>query len=256
MVKVIILTGGEGSRLKPITEDINKCAIKVRGKPLIDYSLDICVKLRAKRLIEDKVIIVTGYRDYDLMKDGCAYGNLDLVYVNQKYPKCIGAIKSAEKYIDDDHFLLMLGDEILINSNHNGMFRELFDNIYNRNRIDGILGYVKGTNNEVKKTYTLKANDLDLLYTVKEKPIKPFNNNVGTGNCILPKDFFNFINGEHGDIEAGDFVSIVDDMIHSGYLFKQFKIADKYVNVNNKDDLLVAGELVNKFKYNDKDIKQ
>jgi len=249
MVKVIILTGGEGSRLQPVTNDINKCAIKIAGKPLIDYSLDVCVELRKKKLIEDEVVIVVGYRGSDLweLHPENTYENLDIKYKTQVYPKCIGAIKSVEDLIDDTHFMLMLGDEILINPKHNDMFRNLFDNIYNRNRIDGYLGYVKSNINDVKKTYTLKSNDLDLVYDVKEKPKIPFNNCVGTGNCLLPKDIFKFMKNSNV-LANGDFVSVVGDMIHSGYLFKKCKIADKYVNVNTKDDYELAVKLVNKLK--------
>lgn len=251
MVKVVILTGGEGSRLQPVTNEINKCAMKLNGKPLIDYSLDICSELVKRRVIEDEVIIVTGYRGSDLwyIHPDYKFKNLKIRYRFQQYPTCIGAIKSVEDLIDDAYFMLMLGDEVFINPRHNAMFTELYDGNYQNKRIDGYIGYVNGKLDDVKKTYSLKSNGLDLIYKLQEKPKEPFNNYVGTGNCILPKDIFKFIpKVKRNNLGAGDFVGIVDDMIHSGYIFKKFKIADDYANINSIDDFKRAEKMISKLK--------
>ena len=232
-MKAIILTGGEGSRLQPITTDINKCAMEVKGTPLLFYSLNICNQLAKRRVIERDVIVVIGYRAQDIMALPLEeFDQINVRFQLQNYPKCVGAIKSVEKYIDDDHFFLMLGDEVFINPIHNKMFTKFINGKY-----DGMIGYVNNSKANVKKTYTFKTNDEGIITAIKEKPSDPYNSKMGTGNCILPKKFFEFIPSDTENLGAGDFVSIIGKMVDSRYSFGTYKIADNYVNVNTIDEL-------------------
>ena len=65
-MKALILTGGKGERLKPSTISINKCALDVNGKTLINYSLEKCRVLFDERYIEG-VVVATGYREEDII---------------------------------------------------------------------------------------------------------------------------------------------------------------------------------------------
>lgn len=235
-MKALIITGGFGNRLRPYTEEINKCAIPVGGKPLIDYSLDICRNLAKYHLIEREVIVVTGYRENDIWKlHKGEYDEISVRYRNQLYPQAIGAIKAAEDLLDDTHFLLMLGDEVMIKPNHNEMFKKFYNSDY-----DGVVGYVSDTINMVKKTYAI-YNDryTTSILKLEEKPKLPPNRMVGTGNCILPTSLLHYIPKEvDANFAAGDFVSIVDKMIQcEKKKFSYCKIAKKYVNVNTIADL-------------------
>jgi glucose-1-phosphate thymidylyltransferase len=111
----IILAGGTGSRLMPLTQVVNKHLLGVNGKFIIDYPLDTLKKMGC----QDVTVIlggnhysqVTGY-----LGDGSRYG-MNFNYVYQSEPKGIAhAINLCKRYVyDDSDFSVILGDNIFEN---------------------------------------------------------------------------------------------------------------------------------------------
>ncbi|MBD5509238.1 MAG: phosphocholine cytidylyltransferase family protein [Lachnospiraceae bacterium] len=82
-MQAIILAAGKGNRLRPYTDTIPKCMVKIKGKPLMFNALD---RLAATGKI-DEVIIICGYMA-DVIKEGVgsSYKGMDIVYiVNDQY---------------------------------------------------------------------------------------------------------------------------------------------------------------------------
>ena len=230
-LKVLILAGGKGLRLNV---SINKCLLKVRGKKLIEYSLDNALSLYTKGLVEQEVIIITGFRASGLkIACGGSYKELTIRYQDQKVATALGAISSARELVNSS-FLLMLGDEILVEPNLSDMI-----SVYHSHKCDGILGYCIVPNKErVKQTYSIEVRN-GQVWKVVEKPTKVKNLCCGTGNCILPQEFFYWIPPVSSK-GIQDFVSCVQYGIDHGSKFLAYPVCRTYFNINTRDDLREA----------------
>lgn len=114
ITQALILAGGEGTRLKPITEKIPKSMVEINNKPFLEYQLE----LLAKNGISD-VILCVGYL-WEQIKDyfGDTFSSKTGLKITLKYsiePRFLGtggAIKNAEQFIDD-FFFMVYGDTFL-----------------------------------------------------------------------------------------------------------------------------------------------
>ena len=104
ITEAIILSGGLGKRLRPLTQDIPKCMLQVNNKPLLDY---ILTWLRKSGI--NKIVIACGYK-WEKIKDH--YGN-KLVYSVESEPLGTGgAVKKALQYVNGKEFFLVNADDI------------------------------------------------------------------------------------------------------------------------------------------------
>jgi NDP-sugar pyrophosphorylase family protein len=101
-MQVLILCGGVGTRLKPLTEEKPKPLIEILGKPIIEYQIDFFKRHGIK-----DIILCTGYK-HELFKK--KYPNL-IHSVEKEALGTAGAIKNAEKLIKED-FIVTNGDNI------------------------------------------------------------------------------------------------------------------------------------------------
>ncbi|MFQ3675355.1 MAG: nucleotidyltransferase family protein [Endomicrobiia bacterium] len=232
-IKALILAAGRGKRLGKIVEGQNKCMLKVFGRPLIEYSLDC-----AKELEEvSEIIIVVGYRAEDIINwYGNNYKGKRIKYVIQWEQRgVVDAIEVSAESLEGKDFMLMLGDEFMFNPRHNLMVKNFFE--YDLFGICGVIR-VKDTN-LISKTYTIDVdNDFNIKQLI-EKPDKPFNDLMGTGNCIFKYDILSYIpstpiNKNRGEKELPD---LIQEAINNNCIIKYFPICDKYVNINSPKEL-------------------
>lgn len=114
-MKGVILAGGQGTRLRPLTLVANKHLLPLYNKPMILYPIETL-----KSLDITDILIVTGGehigRFADFLQDGSAFG-VKLTYKVQNQPDGIaGALALAEEFIgDDESFAVILGDNIFDN---------------------------------------------------------------------------------------------------------------------------------------------
>lgn len=244
-MKALILAGGRGKRLKENTDQQNKCMLHLFGKPVIEYSLD-----RTTVPDVDEIVIVVGYRAEDIInKYGNTYKGKTIKYVIQAEQKgLVHAIECAEEKIDGDHFMLFLGDEILVNSRHHRMLDE-----FKKEELFGICGVVMEKNRErLGKTYAIMQDEQRRIYRMIEKPRKPMNDSMGTGNCIFKNELFSYIkrtpiNPNRGEKELPDLIQCAID---EGNIVKSFVICDWYTNINSEEDLRDAESHLSKLPVN------
>ena len=105
----IILAAGHGKRLLPLTESIPKALVKVKGKPIIQWQIEML-----DRLGIDKIYIICGYRE-GILKNYFKF-NIDrkVTFIHQKEQTgTADAIYLAKNYIDND-FIVLAGDTIFL----------------------------------------------------------------------------------------------------------------------------------------------
>ena len=122
-MKGIILAGGSGTRLYPLTKSISKQIMPIYDKPMIYYPLSVLMLANIK-----EVLIISTERDLpvfkELLKDGSELG-LKLEYKVQEKPNGLAeAFIIGEEFIGDDNVALILGDNIFYGSGFRGLVEE------------------------------------------------------------------------------------------------------------------------------------
>ena len=107
-MKAIILAGGRGKRLRPITDKIPKPLIQINEKPLIERTIKYLKKYGIT-----EIIISSGYKSNlieKFLKKKKNFG-CEIIFSNEKTPLGTGgAIKKALRYVDEESFLVLNGD--------------------------------------------------------------------------------------------------------------------------------------------------
>jgi NDP-sugar pyrophosphorylase family protein len=111
MTKGIILSGGWGTRLRPLTCTIPKTLIPVVNKPVMERQILLLKDAGVKEIVLAVSVMSEVIRDY--FKEGNKLG-VKIHYTDEKFPAgTAGAIKLAEDYLKGDNFFMLNGDVIL-----------------------------------------------------------------------------------------------------------------------------------------------
>lgn len=111
-MKALVLAGGSGSRLWPITHTYAKQLVPVANKPVLFYGLEA---IRDSGITEAGVVVgSTATAIQDAVGDGSAFG-LTVTYIHQEAPLGLAhAVLMAREYLGDDDFVMYLGDNFIV----------------------------------------------------------------------------------------------------------------------------------------------
>ena len=174
--KGILLAGGRGTRLYPITSVVSKQLLPIHGKPMIYYSLSIIMLAQIK-----EVAIISTPRDLPmyqaLLGDGSQFG-MSFTYIEQREPEGIAqAYLLAETFLNGAPSMLVLGDNILYGD---GLGTKLYDAAL-QNDVSTVFG-CKVTDPERYGVITFKN---DRPHSIVEKPAQPTSNIALAGVYFL-----------------------------------------------------------------------
>ena len=232
-MKALILAGGRGKRIGSITEVVNKCFLEVYGKPLIEYSLSAAANIKQ---IEE-IIVLVGYKSEDIInRFGNSYNGKPVSYVIQtERHGLVHAIECTAKALGKEDFMLMLGDEFMVNARH-----KEFVEYFLSSGVFGLCGVLKVNDRAlIKKTYTIFENEQHRIWRLVEKPRNSISDIMGTGNCIFKNAILDYIkytpiNQQRMEKELPDLIQCAID---DGNEVKSFLICSDYLNVNDKEEL-------------------
>ncbi|PIE67500.1 MAG: nucleotidyl transferase [Deltaproteobacteria bacterium] len=232
-MKALVLAAGRGKRMEDLSEDTNKCLINAHGKPLIEYSLDAALSIDAI----GEIVIVVGYQAEDIInKYGINYHGKRISYrIQHERRGLVNAIEAARPNLGGESFCLFLGDEVIINGNHAQMMAT-----FEKEGLFALCGIViQPDPAQIKKTYGIIQGDDGTIFRLIEKPDRPFNDLMGTGNCIFRPEIFDYvekvpINHIRNEKELPDLIQCAID---EGARVKSFVLCDHYINVNSPEEL-------------------
>ena len=178
--KGIILAGGSGTRLYPLTIAISKQIMPVYDKPMIYYPLSVLMEAKIK-----DVLIITTPRDNETFKsllgDGSKWG-MNFEYAIQDKPRGLAeAFIIGEKFIGEDNVAMILGDNMFYGSHLSEMLKRANE----RENESTIFGY------QVKdpRAYgVVEINNEGQAISIEEKPEKPKSNYAVPGLYFYTND--------------------------------------------------------------------
>jgi glucose-1-phosphate thymidylyltransferase len=176
-MKGIVLAGGSGTRLHPITRGVSKQMLPVYDKPMIYYPLSVLMLAG----IQDILVISTpedllSYQK--LLGDGSGFG-VNLAYAEQPSPDGLAqAFLIAESFIGDDSVCMILGDNIFYGYGFGALLRE----VASRDLGATIFGYHV---NDPERFGVVEFDSDGRVLSVEEKPERPKSNYAVTGTVFL-----------------------------------------------------------------------
>lgn len=199
-MKGIILAGGSGTRLKPLTEIINKHLLPIYNKPMILYPLETLKALGIK-----DILIVSGGEHIgkftDFLGDGSKY-NVNLTYkVQQKAGGIAEALGLAESFINGEYCVVILGDNIFDNTQITAIIPEC--------DLDFTKSYVFLKDVHDPQRFGVPIFDSSEKITkIEEKPINPKSSFAVTGLYCYPPEVFDVVKtlkpSARGELEISD----------------------------------------------------
>ena len=180
----IILAGGSGTRLYPVTKGVTKQLLPLYNKPMIYYPISVLMMADIK-----DILIITTPEDADsfkrLLGDGSQYG-INIQYAVQPKPEGIAqAFLIGEEFLDNHPACLILGDNIFHGANFSTILDNAKINGYDEINSATVFGYYV---NDPERYGVAEFNQFGECLSIEEKPQNPKSNYAVVGLYFYPND--------------------------------------------------------------------
>lgn len=233
-VKALILSGGTGTRLRPLTYTNAKQLLPLANKPILFHIIEKIIKAH----IHDIGIIVGD--THEEVKKTVGSGdqwNVDICYIHQTLPLGLAhAVKTASEFIGEDDFLMVLGDNIF-----NTELDTFINNFYLKNANTAILLYKVDNPSQ----YGVAVVENNHIVRLVEKPNEFVSDLIITGVYIFDKSIFSAISNtkpsQRGELEITD---AIQNQINTGKKISYDTIEGWWKDTGKLSDMLEANRLI------------
>jgi glucose-1-phosphate thymidylyltransferase len=234
-LKALILSGGKGTRLRPLTFTLAKQLIPVANKPILGYVLG---EVARAGITETGIIIApeTGQYVKDYVKDGSEW-HMSVQFIVQEPLGIAHAIKQARSFLGESSFVLCLGDN-LQGKGLGNLIRRFQDE-----RLDCLILLKEVQDPEQFGIAVL--DDKGEVVKLVEKPKNPPTNLAVVGTYIFSSRIHSAVDrikpSWRNELEITD---AIQEMINMGFKVKADVLDSWWIDTGKKDDILAANSIV------------
>ncbi|WP_256685760.1 UTP--glucose-1-phosphate uridylyltransferase AglF [Halococcus qingdaonensis] len=226
-MKAVVLAAGEGTRLRPLTEDKPKGMVEVDDKPILTHCFEQLAELGASELL-----VVVGYQKEVIIEHyGDEFDGIPITYTHQREQAGLAhALLTVEEHIDDD-FMLILGDNVFEANLADVVDRQRED------RADAAFLVEEVPMEEANRYGVCDTNDYGEVTDVIEKPDEPPTNLVLTGFYTFTPAIFHACHlvqpSARGEYELSE---AVDLLLRSGRTIDAVRMNGWRIDVGYPED--------------------